>query len=159
MDRIVALAPIWARAWHRRRAILTLAVSATIVVGVIAFILPPWYRAEVELLPSSEEESGVGLASLLRGVGVPGIKIPTQVTPADVFIVVLESRRVNEQMVTRFDLKKLYKTKFMVDAVRELRVEKRLNIPDEAPVLFARPEVHLCPRFLLWIVSRQIAVG
>ncbi len=121
MDRIVAVAPVWDRVWARRGFIIPLVITATLVVGGISFLLPPWYKAQAELLPPSEDEGSVGLASLLRGVGVPGVKIPTDVSPTDVFMVVLGSRRINEQMVDRFGLRQLYKKKFMDDAIKELR--------------------------------------
>lgn len=128
MDRTVALAPLWRRVLARRRPIAVLVIVSTLVVGGIAFLLPPWYRADAELLPPSEEESGMGLASLLRGVGVPGVKIPTQVSPADVFMAVLGSRRIGEEMVNRFDLKRLYKKKFTEDTVKELRRHSRFKL-------------------------------
>ncbi len=127
MDKTLALAPLWDRVWTRRRPILTLVLVATVVVGVIAFILPPIYRADTELLPPTEDETGLGLASLLRGVGLPGVKIPTPVSAGDVFMAILQSRRVNEQMVERFGLRKLYKKKFTEDAVKELRSHVRFK--------------------------------
>ena len=127
-DRVVTLSVLWDRVWARRRGITILVAAATIAVGTIAFLLPPWYRATAELLPPSEEESGIGLATLLRGVAVPGIKIPTQVTPADVFMVVLQSRRIGEQMVNRFDLKRRYDQKLMIDAIEDLHDHTRFNL-------------------------------
>lgn len=137
MDRYVALAPLWDRVWARRRAIFILVASATIVVGIIAFVLPPWYQAKAELLPPSEEETGIGMASLLRGIAVPGVRIPTQVSPADVFMIVLQSRRVNEQMVNRFDLKKLYRKKHMIDAIKELGRHVRLKLTQAGSIQIA----------------------
>lgn len=134
MDRIVALAPIWDRIKARRRAIFLLVASATIVVGIIAFLLPPWYEATAELLPPSEEESGVGFGNLLRGVGVPGIKIPEEVSPSDILMVVLDSRRIQEQMVNRFNLKKLYRKKFMMDAIKELHQHARFKLSDAGSI-------------------------
>jgi hypothetical protein len=134
MDRIVALAPLWDRIWARRRAILTLVACATIVVGIIAFFLPTWYMAQAELLPPGEEESAVGLTNLLRGVGVPGVKIPTEVSPGEVFLIILQSRRIGEQMVNRFDLKKLYKRKFMVDAIKDLHRHSRFKLTEAGSI-------------------------
>jgi len=134
MDRTIALAPLWGRVWARRRPVLTLVVSATLVVGTIAFLLPNWYRATAELLPPGEEESGFGLATLLRGMAVPGIKIPTQVAPADVFVIILESRRINQQIVNRFDLKKRYKKKFMQDAIKELRTHAHFKLTEAGSI-------------------------
>jgi tyrosine-protein kinase Etk/Wzc len=128
MDRTIALATLWDRVWARRRPILILVISATLLVGIISFLLPPWYEAEAELLPPSEEETGLGVASLLRGAGVPGIRLPTQVAPGDVFLVILESRRINEQVVERFNLKKLYNQKYTSDAVDELRDHVRFKL-------------------------------
>lgn len=128
MDRTLALAPFWGRVWARRRALIALVVVATVVTGAIAFLLPPWYQGKVELLPPSEEESGFSIANLLRGVGIPGAKIPTEVEPAEVFIVILKSRTINEQMVERFQLKKLYKQRFMQDAIKELLSHTRFEL-------------------------------
>lgn len=128
MDQIITVSPLWDRVKARRRGITVLVASATIIVGVISFLLPAWYRAEAELLPPSESEMGVGISSMLRGVGVPGVKIPTEVSSADVFLVVLGSRRINEQIVHRFNLKTLYKKKLMDDALIELKSHVRFKL-------------------------------
>ena len=127
-DRVVTLSILWDRVWARRRGITILVAITTILVGTLAYVLPPWYRASAELLPPSEEETGVGLSTLLRGVAVPGIRIPTQVTPADVFMVILQSRRIGEQMVDRFDLRRRYKQKLMIDAIQELHDHTRFEL-------------------------------
>jgi tyrosine-protein kinase Etk/Wzc len=134
MDRTISLAPLWARVWARRRSILVRVLVATVAVGLIVFLLPNWYRAESELLPPSEDESGFGIASLLRGVGVPGVKIPNEVSPADVFMAILQSRRIGMQIVNRFDLKKVYKKKFMVDAVKELHKHTDFKLTDAGTI-------------------------
>ena len=128
MDQVFTLTPLWNRVWARRGAIASIVLAGTLAVGVVAFLLPPWYRASAELLPPTEEEGGLGLATLLRGVGVPGVKIPTEISLADVFIVVLGSQRVGTQMVERFDLKKLYKCKYTTDAIKQLRRHSRFKV-------------------------------
>lgn len=128
MNRTILLGPLWARVWSRRRSVLTLVLAATVITGVIAFLLPTWYRADAELLPPGEEETGLGLATILRGMAVPGIKLPTQVTPGDVFMVVLQSRRINDQVVQRFDLMRRYHTKFMIDTIKELRAHTKFRL-------------------------------
>jgi uncharacterized protein involved in exopolysaccharide biosynthesis len=137
MDHVVALAPFWDRIWARRRQIVVLTLVTTLVTAGVSFLLPNWYKATAELLPPSEEESGFGLASLLKGMAVPGIKLPTQVTPADVFKVVLESRRVGEQIVVRFDLKTLYKKKFTEDAIKELHRHASFKLTEAGTIRVA----------------------
>ena len=129
MDRTIELGRLWDRVYARRRAILWLVVVSTVIAGAVAFLLPSWYRAEASLLPPSEE-ANFGLGNLLKGIGVPGVKVPTQATPADVFLAILESRRASEEMVQRFDLKRRYHKQFMVDAVKELRRHVSLKVDD-----------------------------
>jgi tyrosine-protein kinase Etk/Wzc len=129
MDRTIELGRLWDRVHARRRAILWLVIVSTVIVGAVAFLLPSWYRAEASLLPPGDEAS-FGLGNLLKGIGVPGVKVPTQATPADVFLAILESRRASEEMVQRFDLKRRYHKRFMVDAVKELRRHVSLRVDD-----------------------------
>src|SRR5262245_44124475 len=136
MEPTVDLAALWGRIWTRRLQIFTLVFIATALVAVVAFLLPPWYQAQAELMPPGEEAS-TGLAGLLRGVAVPGVRIPTEVTPADVFMVVLQSRRIGEQVVDRFNLRQLYKKKFMVDALKELHSHTKLKLTQAGTIQIA----------------------
>jgi len=128
MSQTIELSALWDRMWAARKTIAALVLGSTILVGAISFVLPPWYTAECSLLPPSEEESGLGLVSLLKGIGVPGVKVPTQAAPADVFLAILESRRLAEEMVDRFGLKERYKKRLMVDAVKDLRRHTRFQL-------------------------------
>ena len=128
METLLELEALVRRVKSQRRLIVALVAVCTLVVGVIAFLLPPWYRAEASLLPPSQEDSGFGIASLLKGFGVPGVKVATQTAPAEVFLAVIQSRRVTEEMVRRFDLQARYHTRYMVDAVAELGRHSRFGI-------------------------------
>lgn len=134
MDRTLDIAPFWDRVRSRRKPIAALVITATLVVGVTAFLMPPWFRAAAELLPPTEEESGAGLASLLRGAGVPGMKIPTEVSPAEVFMAVLRSRRIADQMVDRFHLLGLYKVKMREDAIKELHRHSAFKLTEAGTI-------------------------
>lgn len=134
MNQTIDLSTLWNRIWSYRRPMGLLVLTATLLATLVAFLLPPWYRATGQLMPPSEEESGFGLARLLRGVAVPGIKVPTQATPADVFIAVLESRRISELIVQRFGLQKKYKKKYVQDAVKELEKHVNFELTDAGTV-------------------------
>jgi uncharacterized protein involved in exopolysaccharide biosynthesis len=129
MEHTVEMGRWWDRIVARRRAVLGLVIVSTVVVGIVAWLLPPWYRAEASLLPPSEETS-FGVGNLLKGIGVPGIKVPTQAAPAEVLLAILQSRRVNEEIVRRFGLQRLYRKRLMVDAVKELRRHARFQVDD-----------------------------
>ena len=135
MERTLEISTLWHRTWAYRRPIVILVLSATVITAVVAFLTPPWYRATGTLLPPGEEETGFGIARLLKGMtGVPGAKIPTQATPADIFLAVLESRRLSREMVDYFDLKKRYQKKFMEDAVKELKGHVKFKLNDSGTI-------------------------
>jgi len=134
MDKTYDLARLWDRMWARRRRIGVIVVAATLVTAVVALLLPPWYRAQASLLPPGQEESGFGIATLIRGLAVPGVKVPTEATPADVFVAILQSRRVAQEMVQRFGLKRVYHKRLTEDAIAELRRHSRFKLTESGTI-------------------------
>ncbi len=133
-DRAIQIGPLWDRIVGRRREIALIVIGATLVATLVAFLLPPWYQANASIMPPSEDVS-FGIGNLLKGIGVPGVKVPSQATPAEVFQAILQSRRINETIIRRFDLQKLYKKKFMVDTIKELRRHTRFAVDDVGLIL------------------------
>lgn len=133
-ERTLELGRLWDRVVARRRGIAVLVAAATLVAAAVAFLLPPWYQATATLMPPGEDAS-FGIGNLLKGIGVPGVKVPSQAPPAEVFAAILESRTVNEAIVRRFDLQKRYKKKYMVDTIKELRRHVRISVDDVGMIL------------------------
>ena len=73
MDSPLEVTTILRRIHAHRRVIIGVVLASTLTVAVIALLLPPWFRAETSLLPPNEEDNGFGIASLLKGFGVPGV--------------------------------------------------------------------------------------
>lgn len=130
MDKTYELAMLWGRMWARRRRIGVMVAAATIFAVIVALLLPPWYRAQASLLPPTEEQSGFGLVGMIRGLAVPGVKIPTAATPSDVFLAILESRTLSEEIVKRFDLQRHYHRRLTEDAILELRRHTRFRLTE-----------------------------
>jgi len=95
-------------------------VVGTLLAILVAMVWPPTYRAEAVLLPPTEEETGFSISTMIRGLNVPGIKIPTRTGPEDVTIAILKSRRMAIALVERFQLKKVYRLQGGDDAIRRL---------------------------------------
>jgi len=140
-EQAIDLSAIWQRVRRRWRRIAAIAAAAAVLSVVTALLLPSWYRASASLLPPGDEDSAFGLSSLLKGIGVPGVKVPTQSQPADVFVAILKSRRVNEEIVRRFDLRTRYKKKLLADALRELAQHTRFSV-DDAGIIQIEAEDH-----------------
>ncbi|MEW6161788.1 MAG: Wzz/FepE/Etk N-terminal domain-containing protein [Nitrospirota bacterium] len=107
LDYIVVLA-------KRKGLIVGITLGAAIITAIISLIMPPIYRAETKILPPQQSSSSMaqfmsqfgGAAGLAGGaLGIPGIK-----TPNDLYIGLLKSRPVLDNIIDRFNLMGLYKT-------------------------------------------------
>ncbi len=113
---------VWAH-----RALLRNALLAGLAAGVLtALLIPSRYESSVQLMPpDSQSNSGIAMLAALAarssgGAGsiagdVLGIK-----SSGSLFIGILRSRTVEDRLVDRFQLKKVYRTKLDEDARNEL---------------------------------------
>ncbi len=113
---------VWAH-----RALLRNALLVGLAAGVlVALLIPSRYESSVQLMPpDSQSNSGIAMLAALAartsgGVGsiagdVLGIK-----SSGSLFIGILRSRTVEDRLVDRFQLKKVYRTKLDEDARNEL---------------------------------------
>lgn len=136
MERQLEIGPLWDRLWARRRGILTFVTVAAILSVAAALLMPRWYRSTASLLPPSEEESALGIGGFIKGLSVPGIKLPSQTSAADVFVAVLESRRIAEALVKRFDLKTRYKSKTLEATLKEFATHRKFKLTDSGTIEF-----------------------
>lgn len=111
---------------QRKWFILQVTAAATIIGAVVAFLLPNWYTAETKILPPQQQSQSTAaalLSSLSGTVGTLaaaagkdlGIK-----NPNDLYVGMLKSRVIADAIVTRFDLQKLYRSKDMTYARKDL---------------------------------------
>jgi len=133
-EHTVSIDALWRRLLVHRRTVSIFVLVSTIATTIVAFTMPNWFKATASLLPPSEEETGFGLARFFRSASVPGIKMPTQSTPAEVMIAILNSRELSEDIVNQFDLKKVYDRHFMQDAVKDLGTHVRFKLTDAGTI-------------------------
>lgn len=117
--------------WKRRKFLIVNVAIVTVAALVLALVIPPWYRSTVTLLPPREESVGFSLTTMLRGLSIPGVRIPTQASPAEIFVAILQSRTLLTQVVEEFDLRKVYKVKRVSDAVTALRQSVKAEIGED----------------------------
>jgi len=98
---------------HIRRPALLALVAALLSLGIVS-LLPVWYQATTTLLPPEENQNSFGLlASIIESSALSRVGLITTNSPADVFVDIMKSRRVNEALIKRFDLQKRYGAKNM----------------------------------------------
>jgi uncharacterized protein involved in exopolysaccharide biosynthesis len=117
-----------------RRQATVLFVSGVVLSVLIAFVWPPTYVATAILLPPTQEQTGFSVSSILRGLDLPGVRVPTRSGPEDIAVSVLNSRRVKETLVNRFSLQDVYGTKNMSRTVKALSDNSSFEV-DENGVL------------------------
>jgi uncharacterized protein involved in exopolysaccharide biosynthesis len=126
--------------WFRRRvlvaAILFTSLAGTF--GVSTLVLPKMYESTATLLPQLDSKEGGGLAALLTATGAGGMaqnlgaslpNMPT--TPTDVFVAILKSRVMADEVIAKFGLMALYDERTMHDTRAELAERVRIAVSKE----------------------------
>ena len=105
-----------------RRFILAAGLITAAVAAVVSFLLPTWYTANTSVFPPETGGPMSGYAQLLQQTLQIPIVTPSAggARPGTIYIDILLSRSVGEKLVEEFDLKNVYKTEFMTDAIEAL---------------------------------------
>jgi uncharacterized protein involved in exopolysaccharide biosynthesis len=134
----VNLVDYWRVIWKRRRLIGGLFVSAVLTALVVSLLMPKIYESTATLLPSLESKDGGGLGALLAASGTGGaaqslgISLPgAPATPNDIFVAMLKSRIMADEVIKRFNLMDLYEKKTMQDTRKALEGDTRITVAKE----------------------------
>ncbi len=128
-----------------RRAVIagSFLLGAVLSLG-ISLLLPNVYESTSSVLPQLESKEGGALAALLAspaaggmaqnlGLGLPGL--PT--TPTDVFVSILKSRLMADEVIKKFNLMDRYREKTMVETRKELEDHLRITVTKEKVIKVA----------------------
>jgi len=135
---IVTLFDYWDVLVARRTMIAAFFLVGTSLALAISLLLPKIYESTSSVLPQLESKEGGALAALLTspgaagmaqnlGLGLPGL--PT--TPTDVFVSILKSRLMADEVIKKFDLMNRYRESTMVDTRKELEDHLRITVTKE----------------------------
>ena len=131
LDQCLALAR-----WKRMILLNTLVVAGLAV--VVALILPKWYRSTASVFPPEDEGMPLtGLSNLVSvaNAGMVGrSSLPVLASPSDLFVAVLESRTVGEEVIRRHDLQRVFHAKDMDSALKALKERVRFKVGNEGVV-------------------------
>jgi uncharacterized protein involved in exopolysaccharide biosynthesis len=118
-----------------------IALFCTAVLGmtlVVSLQTTKIFESTATLLPQLESTSGFGLGSLLMGSGASGaaqslgISLPgAPATPTDVFIAMLKSRIMEDEVSRRFNLMEYYDKTTMQDTRQALEAATRIAVSKE----------------------------
>jgi tyrosine-protein kinase Etk/Wzc len=123
----LGLAVVLVRRW-RRIAMVT--IGALLIGVLISLLLKPVFTSTAVIMPPQQQQSSVTavmgqLGSLLGGGAGLGLK-----NSADMYVGLLQSRTIADQIIVKFDLMSVYRTKRMQDT--------RLSLAEHASIEAAK---------------------
>ena len=117
----------------RKRFIMLCSLIAAVVTAIIALILPVVFTATTTMLPPQQSSSASallgslgGLASLAGGAGGGAASMLGLKNLADLYIGLLQSETVADELIGRFHLMQVYKTKKLVAARATLKSKTKI---------------------------------
>jgi uncharacterized protein involved in exopolysaccharide biosynthesis len=136
-DAVVYLRLLW-----EHRGLLARVVLYGLLAGtLIAFLIPARYESTARLMPPDNAQTGglaMAAAALSGGAGglggitsdVLGIK-----SSSDIFVGILSSRTVQNKLIQKFDLKKVYGDRGMEDAGRDLAERTGISVDRKSQII------------------------
>ena len=112
--------------WEHRRFLVRVAVWGLVLSTIIAFVIPKRYESTTRLMPpDSQSGSGMALMAALAGKGAMGLSsmagdLLGMKSSGALFTDVLRSRTVEDRLIDRFDLRKVYRDRYWEDARKDL---------------------------------------
>jgi capsule polysaccharide export protein KpsE/RkpR len=134
--------------WESRRVLLKFAAWGAVVSMVIAVLIPSRYESTTRLMPPDPPQGqGMAMIATLVGraggnLGALGSDLLGMKTSGDLFATVLYSRTVQDDLVSKFDLRRIYGEKRWVDARKELTRRTEVSIDRKSGVLTIRVTDH-----------------
>jgi uncharacterized protein involved in exopolysaccharide biosynthesis len=121
----VNLLDYWRVVRKHLRLIVVLYVIAVLATMGYSLWMPKIYESTATILaPDERGIRGLGLAAALATSGVaqavPGLSMPSLTPQRDIFVSILKSQTMAQDVVQRFDLQARYEAVFQSDAIRRL---------------------------------------
>ena len=144
VDESVSLFDYWDVLVARRTLIGWICLSALLATLGITLLLRDVFESTSSVLPQLESKEGGMLAALLTspaaggmaqnlGLGLPSM--PT--TPTDVFVSILKSRVMADDVIAKFNLRERYREKTLVETRKELEDHVRITVTKEKVIKVA----------------------
>jgi capsule polysaccharide export protein KpsE/RkpR len=127
--------------WDHRKLLGKFAAYGTVIGLIIAFLIPSRFASTARLMPP-DPPAGQGMAMLAGVVGKMGGAIGSlggnllgMNTSADLFAGVLESRTIQNDLITKFNLRHVYGERRWIDARKELSRRTDISIDRKSGIL------------------------
>ena len=127
--------------WGNRRLMAKAAALGLVIATAIAFLIPKRYQSTAELMPP-DQSTGSGAAMLgvlssqvggnLAGLAESALGMKTT---GALFVGILKSDTVKDDLIHKFNLQKLYGTRYIEDARKALAAETDVSADRESGII------------------------
>lgn len=139
--------------WENRRFIFRITLAGVVLSTLIAFLIPKRFQSTARLMPPDQggSGSGMGLAMMAAASGSLGSQLGSGQagsslgsvagdllglkSSSDLFIGVLQSRTVLDDVINKFDLKKVYSDRLMEDAREDLQKKTSISADRKSGII------------------------
>ncbi|MDR3724541.1 MAG: Wzz/FepE/Etk N-terminal domain-containing protein [Terracidiphilus sp.] len=121
----ISIVELWMAIWQHRLCMAKVIGLGTLVAIGIALLIPNQYTSTAQLMPPDQQAlSGTSVLSVLSGTSamMPSLSggLMNAKTPGGLPISILQSRTAQDDIINRFDLRRVYRCKLYVDARKKL---------------------------------------
>ena len=127
--------------WESRRLLGRIAGAGLLLSTLVAFLTPNRYQSSARLMPPDNQSgSGVAMAAaaLSGGTSAMGGMASDLLglrSTADLLVGILNSRTVEDRLIQRFDLKKVYGARRMEDARKTLAAHTEISVDRKSQII------------------------
>ncbi len=132
--------------WKNRKFIFRATRAGLFLSVLVAFLIPRRFQSTARLMPPDQAGSGMGVAMLAAAGGNIGSQLGSGLgsmagdllglkNSSDLFIGILQSRTVQDDLVNKFGLRNVYSDRRMEDAREELGKRTNLSVDRKSGIL------------------------
>ena len=132
--------------WENRRFIFRAMAAGLLLSVLIAFLIPKRFESTARLMPPDQGSSGMGMAMLAAASGSVGAQLGSGLgsvagdlsglkNSSDLFIGILQSRTVQDDLINKFDLRSVYSDRRMEDAREDLGKHTTLSVDRKSGII------------------------
>jgi len=127
--------------WERRRLLAKAMLVGLVASTLIAFLIPKRYESTTRLMPpDAQSSSGMAMMAALAGSGGSGLgalagDLLGMKSSGALFVDILSGRTVQDRIITRFDLRKVYHDRYWEDARKDLAKHTSLSEDHKSGVI------------------------
>jgi len=120
--------------WKERRVLSRVMVATALLASIVVLLIPNRYTSRTRVMPPDTSQNGVAMLAAVAGKTVPGLAgLATDFLGGKnngaLFVGLLKSRTVEDRLVDRFDLRKVYWDRYWEDARKDLK--RRTDISED----------------------------